>query len=135
MWTGTSALKNIDQSLQTLRHEVVRLDTQLDQVTAKVASDQRYRAKLINQIAGVRLAEIESGELDASFNQADQYASELLAQRDQAQILLGTEIEQVNKRIVEAEVQRDTLLEAVNHTSSKIGEVEGTVQQELANNQ
>jgi len=65
MWTGTSALKNIDQSLQSIRNDVVRLDKQLDQLTSQVATNQRHRARLINDIASVRLSEIESGELNA----------------------------------------------------------------------
>ena len=131
MWTGIAALKNIDQSLQTLRNEVVRLDTQLDQLTSQMAANQRHRAKLINDIASVRLAEIESGELNANYTAADQQASELLEQREQALIDLNARIDNVNERILEAETQRDSLLETVNQTSERIVELEGQVQQQL----
>lgn len=132
MWTGTSALKNIDQSLQTLRNEVVRLDSQLGQLTTQMAVNQRHRAKLINDIAGVRLAEIDSGALNASFTAADQYASELLDQREQALADLNVRIDDVNQRILDAETQRGLLLETVNQTSEKIVETEGGVQQTLS---
>ncbi len=131
MWTGTSALKNIDQSLQTLRNDVVRLDAQLDQLTIQTANNQRYRAKLVNDIAGVRLAEIESGELNANYTAADQQAAELLIEREQALADLSARIDDVNEQILEAETERDAMLETVNECSEKIVKTEGQVQQKL----
>lgn len=131
MWTGTSALKNIDQSLQTLRNDVVRLDAQLDQLTTQMTSNQRHRAKLVNDIARVRLAEIESGELNASFTAADQQVSELLLEREQELADLSARIDNVNEQILEAETERDALLETVNKSSEKIVETEGKVQESL----
>jgi len=131
MWTGTSALKNIDQSLQSIRNDVVRLDKQLDQLTSQVATNQRHRARLINDIASVRLSEIESGELNANYTAADQESAELLEQREQALMDLNTRIKSVNERILDAENQRDLLLETVNGTSEKIVDIEGQVQQGL----
>ena len=131
MLSGTSALKNIDQSLHTIRNEVVRLDGQLGQLTAQMAANQRHRAKLINDIAGVRLAEIESGQLNASFTAADQQASEILSERAQALSDLNSTIDDTNQRIIDAETQREGLLETVNQTSEKIVDIEGRVQQQL----
>jgi len=131
MWTGISALKNIDQSLQTLRNEAVRLDAQLDHLTSKMAANQRHRAKLINDIASVRLDEIERGELNASYTAADHQAAELLEQREQALVELNSKIEKINQRIHDAEDRRTSLLEEVNQTSEKIVETEGLVQQHL----
>jgi hypothetical protein len=131
MLTGLSALRNIDQSLQTIRNEVVHMDRQLGQLSSKMASNQRHRAKLINDIAGVRLAEIESGQLSASFTAADQQAAEILAQRSKALSDLSLSIDHTNQRIVEAEAQRDSLLETANYTSAKIVDIEGQVQQQL----
>lgn len=131
MLTGPSALRNIDQSLQTIRNEVVRLDRQLGQSTSQMVANQRHRAKLINDIASVRLAEIESGQLNANFTAADHQASEILAQRSQALSDLGLSIDQTNQRIIEAETERDVLLETVNTTSAKIVDIEGLVQQQL----
>jgi hypothetical protein len=131
MLSGTSALRNIDQSLQTIRNEAVRLDGQLGQLTAQMAANQRHRAKLINDIAGVRLAEIESGQLNASFTAADQQASEILSERAQALSDLNSTIDSTNQQIVDAETQRNSLLEAVNQTSEKIVDIEGRVQQQL----
>ncbi len=131
MWTGLLALKNIDQSVQTIRNDVVRLDAQLDQLTSQMATRQRHRAKLINDIAGVRLGEIESGELTVSYTAADQQAAELLEQRERALVELNLNIENVNTRIADAEDKRDNLLDTVNQVSNKIVELEGQVQQQL----
>jgi len=131
MWTGTSALNSINQGLQTIRNEVVRLDSQLAQLTNQVASNQRHRAKLINDIASVRLSEIESGELNASYTAADQQSSDLLKQRDQALEDLNLQIDKLNERIHSAETERDSLLETVNQASERVVEIEGQVQQQL----
>jgi len=131
MLSGPSALREIDQSLQSIRNEVVRLDGQLGHLTAQMAVNQRHRAKLINDIASVRLAEIESGELNASFTAADQQASEILSERAQALSDLNSIIDRTNQRVIDAEAQRDGLLETVNHTSEEIVQIEGQVQQQL----
>ncbi|MFT4636055.1 MAG: chromosome segregation ATPase [Arenicella sp.] len=132
MLSGTSALKNIDQSLQIIRNDVVCLDGRLSQLSSQMTANQRRRATLINDIASVRLAEIDSGELDANFSAADQYASEVLEQREQAQAVLNLTIDSINKRILDAEGARDILLETVNSASEKIVDIEGQVQQQLA---
>ncbi len=131
MWTGTSALKNLDQSLQTIRNEVVRLDSQLQQLTDSLAVNQRHRVKLINDIATVRLVEIEQGDLQARLTAADQQAVEILQQRESALASVNQAIDELNQQIAEAETQRGALLERVNNTSQKIVDVEASVQQAL----
>jgi len=135
MWTGTSALKNLDQSLQTIRNEVVRLDSQLQQLTDRLAVDQRHRVKLINDIATVRLVEIERGELQASLTAADQQAAGILEQRTVALDTVNKDIELLNQQVSSAESERDTLLERVNNTSQKIVDVEASVQEQLKQDQ
>lgn len=131
MWTGTSALKNLDQSLQTIRNEVVRLDSQLQQLTERLAVNQRHRVKLINDIATVRLVEIEKGDMQASLSAADQQAAEILQQREAALLAVNQSIDELNQKISVSETERDSLLEKVNNTSQKIVDVESGVQQAL----
>lgn len=135
MWAGTSALRSIDQSLQTIRNEVVRLDSQLNQLTSNMASNQRHRARLINDIAAVRLVEIESGELNASFTAADTQVADLLSRREAALEQLNNEIVIINEQLQRAESERDALLETVNAKSQEIVDVEGQVQAELKTDQ
>lgn len=131
MWAGTSALRSIDQSLQTIRRDVMRLDAQLNQLTTDLASNQRHRAQLLNAIAGVRLAEIESGALSATLNLADTQAAQLLLQRATALEQLNHDIDAVNQQLSHAEGEREALLESANKVSRKIVDVEGRVQDQL----
>lgn len=131
MWSGRKALSNIDQTLQTIRNEVVRLDSQLTQLTDSLTAGKRHRLKLINDIAGVRLAAIESGKLAAGLNAADLQAVEILQQRDAALNALTEEITRIDQSIAEAEQQRAALLERVNATSQEIVDIEAAVQTAL----
>ena len=131
MWTGTSALHTIDQSLQTIRNEVVRLDGQLNQLTSNMASNQRQRARLINDIAAVRLVEIESGELNISLTAADTQVAQLLTQREAALSALNHEIGLINQQLEKAEGEREALLLTANEQSQRIVDLEGNVQDQL----
>jgi len=131
MWAGTSALSNIDQSIQTVRNEVVRLDRQLAQLTQTLAANQRHRVKLINDIAAVRLSELDSGALQHSLNAADKEALQLLEQRDQALDLLNKKIQQLNDSIEQSESERQQLLDEVNRGSQELVDLEASVQEKL----
>ena len=131
MWAGTSALNNLNQSVQTVRNEVVRLDQQLAQLSHSLAAKQRHRLKLINDIAAVRLSELESGELQRNLNSADQGALELLEQRDQALSELKQEIEKLNDQLEHSEAERQQLLDQVNQGSQALVDLEAKVQGEL----
>jgi chromosome segregation ATPase len=131
MWTGTSALQDIDQTLQTIRNDVVRLDDQIAQLTNSLAEKQRYRVKIINNIASVRLAELESGSLRDDLTAADRQAEEILSQRETALAALNAEIEQINNQISDAEKRREELLIEVNNVSQKIVDGETQVQNQL----
>ncbi len=131
MWTGISALQDIDQTLQTIRNDVVRLDEQISQLTNSLAEKQRYRVKIINDIAGVRLAEIERGSLREDLTTADRQAGEILQQRESALAALNAEIEKINDAIADAENQREKLLAEVNNVSQQIVDKEADVQNQL----
>ncbi len=131
MWKGTAALQTIDQSLQSIRNDVVRLDSQLNQLTSEVAQNQRHRAKLFNEIAKVRLNELDVGELHSSMTAADQSAVETLAQRDEAIAKLAIEIESSNEAISSAEQARERLLAVLNEKAESLIALEAAVQQQL----
>lgn len=131
MWTGTSALQNIDQSLQTIRNEVVRLDQHISQLTSTMAAKQRHKVKIINDIAAVRLAEIERGSLAEGLTAADRDAAQILVERESALVLLNDDIEKLNSQILSAEETREQKLLKVNDTSQKIVDREAEVQNAL----
>ena len=131
MWTGTSALKNIDQTLKTIRNDVVRLDAELSQLAENLADNQRQRLKIINGIATVRLVEIERGELHSGLSSADTRANKLLQQRQVALTSLNQEIDTQNQQIVQAEQTRNDKLEQVNEISQQLVDTEAKVQDQL----
>ncbi|MEM7357779.1 MAG: hypothetical protein AAF431_01625 [Pseudomonadota bacterium] len=131
MFPGTAALKNIDQTLQTIRNDVVRLDAELSRVTDDMAARQRQRLKIINDMAVVRLQEIESGALGESLNSADRQAAHLLEQRKEALLKLNIDIEEINSKIADAEQVRAQELAAVNELSQRVVDCEAQVQEQL----
>lgn len=131
MLSGPAALRNIDQTLQSVRNQVVRLDAELASLTDSVTSNQRRKVKIINDIAAVRLMEIESGTLHAELDSADQQAAQILTQRQTALDALNVEIETLNKRLQRAESDRETSLLALNEISRNIADTEAEVQAEL----
>jgi hypothetical protein len=134
MWTGTAALKNIDQTLQTIRNDVVRLDNQLSQLSESIAANKRHRVQLIHGIAKVRLSEIENGDLQADLTAADGQALQLLEQRGAALQALYAELEERNQQLLEAEAERDNLLNRANNGSQQLVDIEANVQASLKAN-
>lgn len=131
MWSGTSALSSIDQTLQTIRNEVVRLDSQLSQLTQSIASNQLHRNKLINDIAKVRLSAIDQGDLLETMSAADHDAVAILQKRESALDALNEEIERLNQQILSSENERGAMLEKLNQTSQQIVDLEANVQDQL----
>ena len=131
MWTGTNALKNIDQTLQTIRNEAVRLDSQLSKMTESLAANQRQRLKVINDIAAVRLVEIQRNELTENYNAADQFAASELEKRDVALKDLSRTIDSLTSEIENSERSRAELLLKVNESAQQIVNIEAQVQKQL----
>ena len=131
MWKGSTALKNIDQSLQSLRKEVMRLDSELDQLSSRTTQNERHRMQLINQIAQVRLSEIEQGSLLSRLDAADQEVQGLLDQRRQALDSLDGAIADVNQQIDVAENERESLLIKTNAAEQALVDLEAKVQADL----
>ena len=131
MLTGKFVLKSIDQSLQAVRREALHFDKQLSNLTSNLASQQRQKVNVIQQIVAVRLSEIEQGELKESLTQADRKALHLLESRSQALEQLNDEIDELNESIIESEERRQPLLDKVNELSGQLVEIESDVQTAL----
>lgn len=131
LWSGSSALSSIDQTLQTIRNEVVRLDSQLSQLTQSMAGNQRQRNQIINEIAKVRLSSIEEGNLLQVMSVADQDAADILDKREIALESLNKDIEQLHQQISQREGDREKLLTNLNQVSQQIVDVEAQVQKQL----
>lgn len=135
MLSGIKALQNIDQTLQSIRNEVVRLDSQLSQITNSLTDRERHRLSVVKDIATVRLVEIDKGSLLADLSAADQEAVRLLQQRDKALTEIADEITSLNQKITLAEQAREVELAKVNECSQKIVDTESAAQQQLSSDQ
>ncbi|MBX2847498.1 MAG: hypothetical protein KTR16_04205 [Acidiferrobacterales bacterium] len=131
IWSGSAALSSLDQSLQTIRNEVVRLDSQLSHLTQSVANSELHRNKLINDIAKVRLSAIEEGDLLTTMSAADHDALAILDKREAAIVALSEEIESKNQQILTAEAEREAILAKLNEASQAIVDLEAGVQAQL----
>ncbi|RBP49239.1 hypothetical protein [Arenicella xantha] len=131
MLSGPSALSTIDQSLQTIRNDVVRLDSELQQLTNRQASQQRRRAQLLGDIAAIRLVALEQGELQHNLTAADQQAKEIMRAREVALEELNRSIDLTNQQIEQAELARGVQLDEVNRISQSLVDVEAQVQAAL----
>ena len=131
LWSGSSALRSIDETLQTIRNDAVRLDNQLSQLTQSIASNQRQRNQLINGIAKVRLSSIEKGDLLQVMSSADREAEEILKNRDAALKTLNEQIEKTHQNVLQREKNREDLLDRLNKVSQQIVDAEASVQEKL----
>lgn len=132
MLSGPAALKNIDRTLLSVRNEIVRLDSELATITGRLAAQERRRVKIIQDIAAVRLVEIERGTLNDTLNLADREAARLLETREQALEALNEKLAALNATIEAEEKEREALLEQVNATSQSIVSSEQQVQAQLS---
>ena len=100
MLAGRKALSNIDQTLQTVRREAVRLDQQLSQLVGQHTLNQRHRLSLLEKLAKVRLNEIESGELKVAFDSVDSNVVKILERRESAILKLNALIDELDLSLI-----------------------------------
>ena len=131
MLAGRKALSNIDQTLQTVRREAVRLDQQLSQLVGQHTLNQRHRLSLLEKLAKVRLNEIESGELKVDFDGVDSNVVKILERRESAILKLNALIDKLDRSIDENESSRGALLENCNKVAEKLAKLEAKVQADL----
>ncbi len=131
MLSGRKALSKIDRSLQTVRNDAVRLDQKLSLLSGQVTMNEQRRLSLLDQIAQVRLSEIERGELRSTFDLVDTAVQRLLLDRTTAFEKLNQDIDEKNKAIEVAEQNRDSELARYNEASQALLDVEAKVQAEL----
>lgn len=131
MWSGSTALNNIDGALKTVRDDMARLDQNLTQLTEKLTENRLQQSKVINEIARVRLLEIDTGQLQEALTAADNDAKNILRERALKIDNLQQETDAINQQLEQAEKQREALLEAANTISQALADNEALVQTSL----
>ena len=128
MWSGLDTLDKIDTTLHSLRSDAVRVDQQLARLTQRSALAEQRRLHLVHEIAKVRLAGLDTGELDAGLSKADQEVKILLDQREKALSALNQHIDQASVATQSQESARLEQLGRVNEMSQQIADTESQVQ-------
>ena len=132
MWAGNSALRSIDNALQSVRNQTVQLNSQLANLTNVVGANQRQRLAIIEKIAQVRLSAIEYGELNSNLTAADKQVLQTLALREKALGQLNVKVEELNQSVLDTENNREQLLEKANQLAEQLVNIEADVQISLS---
>ncbi len=135
MWSGINTLDKIDSTLHSLRSEAINVDQQLAGLSQRYAAVEQRRLALVHEIAKVRLAGIESGELDNNLSTADREVKSLLAQREDSLTALNAQIEAATTITQEIEKTRLEQLGRVNDVSQSIADTQAQVQAALLEDQ
>ena len=131
MWSGSTALNNIDSALKTVRDDIARLDQNLTRLTESLTENRLQQSKVINEIARVRLQEIDTGQLQETLTAADHDAKKILAERVHKIESLQQETDAVKQQLEQAEQQREVLLASANVIAQELADQEASVQANL----
>jgi chromosome segregation ATPase len=131
MWSGSTALSNIDSVLKTVRDDIDRLDQNLTRLTESLTENLSQQSRVINEIARVRLMEIDTGQLEASLTAADLNAKKILSERAQQIVSIEQEISALKQQLEQAESQRKSLLHIANGVSKELADNEAIIQTAL----
>ncbi|WP_372738785.1 hypothetical protein [Neptunomonas sp.] len=131
MWSGSTALSNIDGALKTVRDDIDRLDQDLTRLTENLTDNLRQQGKVINEIARVRLQEIDTGQLREALTAADRDAKNILQERAQYIQQIEAEISDLKRQLESREKERAALLQIANAISQELTDNETSIQTKL----
>ncbi len=131
MWSGISALRELDTSLHSARNDLHRLDAELNRLSEKLSNNQRQQSRALSEIAKSRLDAIVSQSLRERLSTADHQAIQLLEVREVAYKKLEQTILELNTQFKELEERREAKLTEANTIASELAEKEAKIQAEL----
>ncbi len=134
MWSGSTALSSIDSALKTVRDDIDRLDQDLTRLTENLTNNLRQQGRVINEIARVRLQEIDTGQLRDTLTAADSEAKNILRERAEHLQKIEEEISGLKQQLESCEKERETLLRNANEISQELAENETIIQADLSQN-
>lgn len=135
MLTGIQALNNIDESLQTVKNEIRRIDNELSLSTTQLAENRQQQARAIKHIAHIRLSSISDGSLLERLSTADQQALTLLEERKQTLNALDKTIQSHEHKQASLEGERQLLLTQANNRGDDLAKKETVIQNTLQKDQ
>jgi hypothetical protein len=132
--SGRKALAEIDQTLAMARRQFGNVSAEFSDARAALARLRQSEVALFARLAGLRLVELERGELVHALDDADREAERILAERDQAQAELERRIDAAQTELAGEESRRAAQQATVDEAGDDLDAAEAEAQAALAAN-
>lgn len=130
-FSGSQALAEIEHTLGELRQNLSTREAELLSIKKQADENLRNQTELLRELANYRLDAIEAENVLSALNHSDAQAKQYLAQRDEAQLKLTTEIAQQDTLIKNAEHRRLELAAAHTEKVKAVVALEAKIQEQL----
>jgi len=130
--TGGDLLGLIERMLDDTRRELANVDTQLERSTAELERVRQSELGVLSVLARIRLREIEGGQLSDALDDTGRRVTELLAQRADAQVQTGVEIDAAQQTLAALEQERTAQHAVVEAAEKAVDAAEAEAQRRLA---
>ena len=131
MQSGRETLQSLDNAIRSVRNEIDRVDSDLTRASQALAQNRQRQTQATRQLAGIRLTEIERGEIERFIDSAERQVQEILEQRQRAIDSLDHKISAAKTQLEELESARAAQSERVAAAAERVIELETKIQGEL----
>jgi len=131
MWTGKQTLQNLQSGLSSVKSDLNLIDQELNEITLVLTTNQQTQTGILQQLARIRLDEIQRGSLMDALDHTDQETLELLQQRTTALSDLEDSIADSEKNIDDQERKRESFSAKIETLAQDVIDAEHEVQSRL----
>lgn len=131
MWSGKQTLQSLQSGLHSVKADLDRIDRELNEITLALTSNQQTQSTILQQLASIRLDEIQRGSLMDALDQTDRETLEILQQRTTALTELEGSIAAKEKDIEKQERERGDLAASIDTFAQDVIDAEHDVQGRL----
>jgi hypothetical protein len=132
MSSGSDILAMIERMLADTRTELDTVAAKSERLTTELERLRQAEIGALGVLARLRLREIESGELAEALDDTGRRVQELLAQRDEAQKALGTQLAAAQELAAGLEQERMAQHAVVDEAAKAVDAAEAEAQRQLA---
>lgn len=131
MLTGKQTLQSLQSGLNSVRGDLDRIDQELNKITLALTTNQQTQTSLLQQLARIRLDEIQRGNLIDALDHTDRETLEVLQQRTTALSNLEERIVDSEKTIEGQDYKREVFVTKIETLAQDVIEAEHEVQRNL----
>lgn len=131
MWTGKQTLQSLQSGLRSVKADLNRIDQELNTITLALTSNQQTQTTILQQLARIRLDEIQRGSLMDALDHTDKETLDILQQRTTALGELEDAIADKEKDIEQQEREREDLAGRIDTFAQEVIDAEHEVQSRL----